>query len=81
MPAGALVRSFKNLWGMWRFLLNNDVYFITGAGVPVNGVIGTGDGAAFAGKGSLYVDTTNGKHYVNSGTKASPVWSLITQVP
>ena len=46
------------------------------AGVPVDGTSGTGAGVL--GKGSLALDTTNGKIYVNGGTLASPTWKLVT---
>jgi len=55
---------------------SNNVQLFDGAGVPVDGVSGTGAGDA--GKGSIYVDTTNGKLYVNGGTLASPTWKLVT---
>lgn len=49
------------------------------AGVPVDGTSGTGAGRAP--KGSLAIDYTNGNLYVNggAGTKASPVWKLVTK--
>lgn len=39
---------------------------------------GAGIGIGEAGKGSTYTDTTNGKLYINSGTKDVPVWDLVT---
>lgn len=56
--------------------LGNGLKIITGAGVPVDG--GSGTGAGVAEKGSLYLDKTNGKAYINGGTLASPIWKLIT---
>jgi hypothetical protein len=55
----------------------NDVVFLTGSGVPTDAVTGAGEAA----KGSVYVDYTNGNLYVNggAGTKASPVWKLVTK--
>lgn len=52
------------------------VSLLNGAGVPTDGVTG----ATFAEKGSIYIDRTNGKLYVNSGagTLASPVWKIVT---
>lgn len=47
---------------------------ISGAGVPTNTVTGAGVSEI----GSLYLDRTNGKAYINGGTKAVPVWKLIT---
>lgn len=40
----------------------------------------SGDGAGWAGPGSLCIRTDTGKIYVNSGagTKASPAWALVT---
>jgi hypothetical protein len=50
-----------------------DVMHAYGAGAP---------GASFAQNqaqtGSLYTDTTNGKLYINSGTKAAVSWRLVT---
>lgn len=61
-------------------VLSGDTRLYTGAGVPVDYTDGdpaaTGEGEA--GIGSLYLDTTNGKIYVNGGTKAEPIWKLIT---
>lgn len=54
--------------------MRNDVRFISGSGVPTDAVTGAGD----CGKGSVYSDFTNGKLYVNGGTKASPTWKLVT---
>jgi hypothetical protein len=39
---------------------------------------GEGLGIGTMGKGSLVADTTNGKLYINGGTKAVPVWKLVT---
>ena len=47
----------------------------TNAGAPTNGTSGTLAGTAA--KGALLVNTSNGKLYVNSGTAASPTWTLI----
>jgi len=58
----------------------NDVSLITGDPAPTDGASGTG--AGFAGPGSLYIriNPTNAKIYINggAGTKASPVWKLVT---
>lgn len=46
------------------------------AGVPAGG-----DFAGEADKGDLLSDTTNGKLYINTGTLAAPVWTVVgTQV-
>ena len=50
------------------------VLFLAGAGAPVSGVSGTG--AGLAGIGSLYLANTNGDHYRNTNTQASPTWTL-----
>ena len=57
-----------------KALVNNKVRFLSGAGVPTNAVTGAGD----AGPGSLYVDITGAKLYINGGTIASPTWKLVT---
>jgi hypothetical protein len=44
------------------------------AGTPVNGTAGTHVGA---GVGALLVDTTTGKLYVNTGTEAAPIWTVV----
>lgn len=61
-------------------VLNGDVRFYAGAGVPVDYTDGTppATGEAEAGIGSLYADVTNGKLYINGGTKAQPLWKIIT---
>lgn len=56
--------------------LPSNVKIITNAGAPTDG--GAGTGANTAGKGSLCIDTTNGKAYINGGTLASPTWKLVT---
>lgn len=60
--------------------LANDVLFLSGEGAPVDYTDGdpaaTGEGVA--GPGSEYVNRTNGKHYYNGGTKAEPLWKLVT---
>lgn len=56
--------------------LVSDVVVLVGAGVPSSGASGTGDDVA--GKGSLYVDITNGKLYINGGVITSPDWKLVT---
>jgi hypothetical protein len=45
------------------------------AGIPTNGAAGTGAGRA--NPGSEVVDTTNGDRYVNVGTLASPIWTML----
>ena len=62
-----------------RYDLRSDVVMLSVDGVPVDGTTGTGAGAA--GPGSIAVDFSNGDLYVNggAGTKASPVWKLVTK--
>jgi hypothetical protein len=45
---------------------------ITKAGAPAGG-----DFNAQAEKGQLLVDVTNAKLYINTGTKAATVWTLV----
>jgi hypothetical protein len=54
--------------------------WLTGAGVPVDYTDGTppATGEGTAGIGSLYTDSTNGKLYINGGTKAEPLWKIVT---
>jgi len=53
----------------------SDVVDLVGAGVPTDGTTGAG----VAGKGARYTDVTNSNLYINAGTKASPVWKLVTR--
>jgi len=53
--------------------MEDDVVVMVDAGAPVNGT--TGDN--FAGTGSLYVDSTAGKLYINTGAIASPNWVVV----
>ncbi len=43
------------------------------AGAPVNGTTFAGIAAV----GARLVDTTNGKLYINTGTQASPTWTVV----
>ncbi len=45
------------------------------AGAPTSGTSGTLAGKAE--KGAQLTDTANGKVYVNTGTKASPTWTVV----
>ena len=53
----------------------NGVWLLIEAGAPVDGTSGTG--ASFAGPGSLYIDITGTKIYINTNTKASPTWTVV----
>ncbi len=57
-----------------------NVLMLTGAGAPVDYTDGSppATGETTAEIGSLYVDTTGGKLYLNGGTKAQPVWKIVT---
>ena len=61
--------------------LGGDVFIYWGAGVPVDYTDGTppATGEAEASIGSQYIDTTNGNLYLNGGTKAQPIWKLVTR--
>jgi len=49
------------------------VYLFAGAAAPVDGTTGSG----FAAKGSLYVDTSAGKLYINTGTSGATTWVVV----
>lgn len=49
--------------------------FFLNAGAPTNGTSGTRAGSAYP--GSLLIDTTNKKLYINTNTKASPTWTVV----
>lgn len=53
----------------------NSVVVLTKAGAPVDGTSGTG--AGLAGPGSICIDYTNAKAYINTNTKASPTWTVV----
>lgn len=56
--------------------LTEDVCIFTGTGSPSDGTTG----ANFSGGGSLYIKSGDnvGAVYINTGTKASPTWKLVT---
>lgn len=45
--------------------------------IPFNGVPGVTQGAGWAGKGSMGIDYTAGKAYINTGTAAAPTWTVV----
>ena len=55
--------------------MTNGARLFDGAGAPVDGTSGTGAGSA--GKGSLYIDVSGAKLYINTNTKASPTWVVV----
>lgn len=78
MASSPLVGTTLTLTG--DVILASDVRIMVGAGVPVDYTDGTppATGETTAGKGSLYADVTNGKLYINGGTKAQPIWKIVT---
>jgi hypothetical protein len=68
---------FSFSFNQYAMRMPNDVNILQNAGVPVDGVSGTG--AGFAAKGSLCIDTTNADLYINANTSASPTWKLFTR--
>lgn len=66
----------KGTGAVGRLLIGGKVLVFTGAGAPVDGTTGAGK----AGPGSIYVDHTPGALYINTGTKASPVWNNVGAV-
>lgn len=56
-------------------IVSADIVIIANAGIP-DATVGVG----IAGKGSICSDITNGKLYVNGGTKAIPAWKLVTSL-
>ena len=53
--------------------MEDDVVVMVDAGAPTNGT--TGDN--FAGVGSLYIDSTAGKLYINTGAISNPTWTVV----
>lgn len=66
---GGSVQPYKKA----EMRMSNDVVIMTGSAAPVNGT--TGDN--FAGPGSLYVATSTGVLYINTGTISSPSWVVV----
>jgi hypothetical protein len=64
---GPISSHFQRVFG--------DVWVFGGADAPTDGT--SGDGAGWAGPGSTYIRTSNGRHYHNEGTKASPTWTIV----
>lgn len=71
--AGAQDFGRLNIFAIWKNLLNNNIGYFTFSGTPVNGASGTFAGKA--GIGAVIIDIVSGAHFVNIGTKASPIWS------
>lgn len=66
---GGSVQDYKK--AEWR--VSNDVVFMTGSAAPIDGT--TGDN--YAGPGSLYVATSTGKLYIQTGVITSPTWVVV----
>lgn len=52
-----------------------DVVIFRKSSGPTDGA--SGDGAGYANTGSLLIQTNNGRLYINTGSKASPTWTLV----
>jgi hypothetical protein len=66
-PSGVIPYTKANI------RMEDDVVVMVDAGAPTNGT--TGDN--FAGTGSLYVDSTAGKLYINTGAISNPTWVVV----
>jgi len=62
-----------------QLILPRGARVFANAGTPTDGTSGTGAGKAAP--GSYCLDSTNARTYQNIGTKASPVWLLVTAGP
>jgi len=76
-PVNQVSKGLASMKGL-LFDNENSLYLMAAAGTPVDGTSGTG--AGFAAPGSLYIDITTPKIYINggTGTKLSPVWKIVT---
>jgi len=61
--------------GSFDLALRGNTGILSGAGAPGTVLSGHDTGR---GKGTLYVDTTNGRLYMNTGTAASPTWQYFS---
>ena len=66
---------FEQLFLKTEASSNDPAGLFTHNGVPTSGAAGTLVGRAA--RGSLLSDTSNGKLYVNTGTLASPTWTVV----
>lgn len=62
-----------NIFAMLKGLTARNVGILPIAGSPTDGTSGTFAGRA--GPGTILLDYTNGRMYINAGTKASPIWT------
>lgn len=53
----------------------NDTWLFTCPEAPTAGA--SGDGAGWAGVGSLCIAISTGKLYINTGSLASPTWTVV----
>lgn len=68
-PSGVIPYTKANI------RMEDDVVVMVNTGVPTDGT--TGDN--FAGPGSMYIDSTAGNLYLQTGLITSPVWKLVTR--
>ncbi len=54
----------------------NSLWWFSSDGALTDGA--SGDGAGWAGPGSICIRVDTAKIYLNGGTKASPTWKLVT---
>lgn len=69
-------RYMNSMWAPIKSLAQKGIFMYPVDGAPTSGTSGTGVG--ILGKGSLLFDYTNGLIYQNTGTKASPTWTLLS---
>lgn len=63
----------QSIWGQLRANADAAIFGVNDAGAPVNATTG----AAICGPGSTYTDNVTGDKYLQTGTLASPVWTLM----
>ncbi len=69
------IQHEKGAISMGAYVVNGLAYVLAAEAAPTDGT--SGDGAGYAGPGSLYIDATNAFLYINTGTKASPTWTKV----
>ncbi len=71
----AVIEAFNkiNPWYWLRKLSDDSIGIFPIVGTPTDGTSGTG--VNVLGIGAMVVDVSTGLYYVNTGTKASPVWT------
>jgi len=73
-----IANASRNIQAALRDLANSNVLPVVNAGIPTSGTSGTG--AGLCGKGTVLIDVTNGGVYINTNTKASPTWTVVSNV-